>query len=154
MAKKIFPGIDPNLLGEERETPEPKIVLWAGGKPKLAQAGVAGSPGASATRAPAVVGAAKRRLNPANVLLPAARSWAQALPPEIVPQALMAAYPRITNRIALDWREPAQCRAYLSELLVDRRGGRRGFPKDVRDDIVKLRDYYDGKRPQGAEPRR
>lgn len=151
MSSKDFPKIDPSMLGRTQKLAEPKIVLWAGGKPTVALA-----PGATAQRppeppAPTVDWSALRKAEPANVLLPATRTWAQSLPIGIVPRTLMAQFPRIANRVALDWRDPMHVRTYLSELLVDRRGGRRGFPADVLDDILRLRRYCASRSPLGLD---
>jgi len=37
------------------------------------------------------------------------------------------------------WREPDIFRAYLEDLLIDRRGNRQGFPKAIRQELLALR---------------
>ena len=88
-----------------------------------------------------------RRARPINQALPATSKWFESLPPEIQPSALMRDFPRIANQIARVWNDAAGLEAYLDALLVDRRGGRRGFPGDVHHELLSLRDYVDGRYP-------
>lgn len=48
-------------------------------------------------------------------------------------------YERILIKIEALWDTP-QIHDYFSDLLIDKRGGRKGFPTDVLADIVRLRD--------------
>ena len=52
-----------------------------------------------------------------------------------------AAYPRVADRIRTLWGTP-QCDAYLDELLIDRRGGRQGFPPDVVSALLLLSEEH------------
>lgn len=56
---------------------------------------------------------------------------------QFYPAALEAKYPRIFNRIMELW-ESLELEEYFSELMVDKRGGRQGFPPDVLNDILTL----------------
>jgi hypothetical protein len=49
------------------------------------------------------------------------------LPEQVRPNALATRVARIANFICAVWDDPPACRQYLEELLVDRRGGRKGF---------------------------
>ena len=42
---------------------------------------------------------------------------------------------------------------YFSDLLIDKRGGRQGFPKEVLDDIIRLRDFRESETLRRAESR-
>ena len=42
------------------------------------------------------------------------------------------------------WGDTEGLRAYFDELFIDRRGGRRGFPPDVLNDLRILRYYLAG----------
>lgn len=86
----------------------------------------------------------RRRSQPADILLPMTRRWIESLPHPSRPDALAGAYPRIANRIAAAWRDPVECRAVFDDLLIDRRGGRRGFPAPVLGDLLALRALFDG----------
>jgi len=56
---------------------------------------------------------------------------------QFYPAALEAKYIRIFNRIMELW-ENVELEEYFSELMVDKRGGRQGFPPDVLNDILTL----------------
>lgn len=86
--------------------------------------------------------AGRRKAQPANVVLPSTRRWMNSLPEEFRPQTLPIRYGRIANIIAATWGEPAECSAYISSLLHDQRGGRKGFPAEVLQDLHDLRIYY------------
>jgi hypothetical protein len=81
-----------------------------------------------------------------ETVLSATVSWAAALPEEVRPYALMRQYARVANRIAVAWRDPAAFDVCMSDLLIDRRGGRRGFPDDVSRNLLDLRDYHELRR--------
>jgi tankyrase len=57
---------------------------------------------------------------------------------ENYPYALEARFDRILIKIEQLWHTP-QIHDYFSSLIIDSRGGRQGFPKDVIDDILRLR---------------
>jgi len=57
---------------------------------------------------------------------------------ENYPYALEDKFDRILVRIEKLWSTP-QIHDYFSELIIDSRGGRQGFPKDVMEDILRLR---------------
>ena len=102
-------------------------------------------------REPAVVdpdpGAARwghlRKAVPVDRLLPETVRWAVRLPEPVRPYALMREYPRVANRLAAAAASPASLAECLADLLIDRRGGRRGFPAAVAQDLLRLRAYLD-----------
>lgn len=67
------------------------------------------------------------------------RQWLRRLAPGRRPLRLCALYPRVANRIAWHWPDPVQALAVLDDLLTDRRGGRRGFPRPVQLELQRLR---------------
>src|SRR5512132_987357 len=79
-----------------------------------------------------------------DVPLPATLRWAESLPESARANTLIQAYPRIANRIASTWRDERACLAALDDLLVDRRGGRRGFGPLVQAELLALRSLRDG----------
>jgi hypothetical protein len=83
-----------------------------------------------------------RKASPYNRVLPASRVWFDGLPRAVQPTMLIVQYPRIVNLLAQQWNDVAACSAYLDELLASSRPGRRGFPADVRQDILVLREYF------------
>ena len=76
------------------------------------------------------------------VLLPRTNNWIRSLPEQVRPHALAARFARIANFICAVWDDPPACLQYLEELLVDRRGGRKGFPIGVLRELNNLRAYY------------
>lgn len=96
--------------------------------------------GSAGTQVP-VDFARQRKTSPIAVLLPNTQKWLDALPPRVQPRALCKFYPRVANPIAAMWADTGALDAYLDELLVDRRQGRKGFPRDVRNELCGLRDY-------------
>ena len=67
-------------------------------------------------------------------------AWAASLPLRARPKALLAKYARVANRLALCWSDPALSEVLLDDLLVDKRGNRKGFPIDV---VVEIKALYD-----------
>jgi hypothetical protein len=68
--------------------------------------------------------------------------WLATLPEHVRPVELTRKFPRIANKIATLWRRVARCEEFLDELVVDRRGGRRGFPMVIAQELTALRRYY------------
>jgi len=85
-----------------------------------------------------------RRARPLDELLPATQRWAAALPDAVRPVELLRAYPRIANRLALACNDPKAIREVLNDVLIDRRGGRRGFPTSVLSELLKFRSTVSG----------
>jgi len=52
---------------------------------------------------------------------------------------LSARFPRVLNRIAAAWSQPALAERYFVELLLDARGSRLGFPPEVLSELLALR---------------
>ena len=59
--------------------------------------------------------------------MPSSEEWLDLLPPRAFPGCLATHYPRIVNLIAMLWKDRIGCSAYFDELIIDRRGGRKGF---------------------------
>jgi hypothetical protein len=85
-----------------------------------------------------------RRACQLNVLLPSASRWLEILPAGVQPRGLVKQFPRIANILARSWDNPDYVERYLSELLIDQRGTRQGFPPDVHLELLNLRDYVAG----------
>jgi len=69
---------------------------------------------------------------------------------EDYPHALEQKYERILQKIDALW-DTAEIDAYFTDLVIDARGGRQGFPKDVLNDILILRDFRETERFREAE---
>jgi hypothetical protein len=52
-------------------------------------------------------------------------------------QAALEAFPHVVQTLVLTWGYP-ECEAYLARLVVDERGGRRGFSMDAMDELLFL----------------
>lgn len=79
-----------------------------------------------------------------------ARVWLRRLPAACRPLKLCTRYPRVANRIAWSWADPVTSEAVLEDLLVDHRGGRRGFPRPIALELRRLREFNDRGRRGGA----
>ena len=84
-----------------------------------------------------------RKAAPVETLLPLTVRWAARLPEPVRPYVLMQQYPRVANLLAAAAATSASLNACLADLLIDRRGGRRGFPEPVAQDLLRLREYLD-----------
>ena len=91
---------------------------------------------------PAVDWVQRRKGAGAETLKTVTLQWILKLPPRVQPRHLQLRYPRIANRIAADWENVAVCEPYLESLLQDKRGGRKGFPLAVAQEVASIRDYY------------
>ncbi len=69
------------------------------------------------------------------------RRWLQRLPARRRPYRLCTAYPRVANRIAWVWADENMTAQVLDDLLMDRRGGRAGFPSWVARELRRLQEF-------------
>src|SRR6185369_3152248 len=74
---------------------------------------------------------AVRRAQAAETLSVEASRWRDELPPSVRPRLLPVEFPRIANALSRRWRTQAACLAYFDEVLIDKRGQRRGFPMAI-----------------------
>jgi hypothetical protein len=79
--------------------------------------------------------APRETLSPESELLVAALEGA-----ELPITAIAARFPHVVNRLSACWHEPLAVVDVLDELLLDRRGGRRGFPADALAEVLTLRE--------------
>ncbi len=66
-------------------------------------------------------------------------TWLESLPVESRPNYLCAHFPRIANRLALCWADPALAVRLLDDFFADKRGTRLGFPPKARNELMHLR---------------
>ena len=76
-----------------------------------------------------------------TALSPLAEKWVQQLPGPTRPVQLCEHYPRIVNRLALCWPDRALTGQVFETLFSVKRGGRKGFPKAIVDELTALRKY-------------
>ena len=93
-----------------------------------------------------------RRREPFNQLLPATFRWVETFPEAVRPVALLHRFPRIANLLARVWNDEARLRLHLESLLTDRRSGRQGFPPDVHNELLTLRELAEGRYPATPTP--
>ncbi len=68
--------------------------------------------------------------------------WLASIPFDARPRQLAREYPRIANRLCEIWKRPAQCEPYLKDLVMDNRGGRKGFPLAIAQELTSLNHHY------------
>jgi tankyrase len=49
-----------------------------------------------------------------------------------------AGFPHVVDKLAAAWDDPERLREVFDELLIDRRGGRQGFPAQVLQELLAL----------------
>ena len=84
----------------------------------------------------------KRSQTPVETLNGEATAWISDMPESVQPRQLALRYARLANRLCKVWTEPAKCERLLDDLMMDRRGGRKGFQLQVANELATLRDYY------------
>jgi hypothetical protein len=83
-----------------------------------------------------------RKSNPIDEITPRTRVWLNRLPHHVRPINLIAQYPRIVNRVAEAWDDPARFGELSTDLLYDFRGNRYGFPPELVRELRALRECY------------
>ena len=78
--------------------------------------------------------------------------WILKLDPNARPHRLAEATPRIVNALADRWHDPVAAAAYVTDLLIDRRGRRRGFPPEIKKELVMLHLLLRRNRPRPDVP--
>lgn len=85
----------------------------------------------------------KKTDNEADTLSAEAAHWLKELPESVRPMKTCARFPRIVNGLVSVWDTPQRCRTYFDDLLLDRRGDRRGFPTDIAFELAALKNYFE-----------
>lgn len=57
------------------------------------------------------------------------------------PHRLCQLYPRVANRLALCWPDWALTERLFEDLMIDKREGRQGFPREVAAELMRLRRF-------------
>jgi hypothetical protein len=84
----------------------------------------------------------KRKQAPTETLSDETAAWMADLPESARPRQLALRYARIANRICKLWPERLKCERFLDDLMTDHRGGRKGFPLHIANELATLRDHY------------
>lgn len=82
-----------------------------------------------------------------RVLLSDTHLWLRRIPTPLHPKHLCRYHPRIANRLAQAWDDPVATDRLFDDLLVDRRGKRKGFPERILMEIRRLQQFHD-RRPR------
>lgn len=82
-------------------------------------------------------------------LSPLTPAWVRDLPRHVRPFELCMVYPRIANRIARSWDYVDLLESLFLELLVDHRGGRKGFPSAIALEILRLHSFHEDRASKG-----
>lgn len=85
----------------------------------------------------------QRAEQPPTVLGAKTIEWIDGLPQHLRPTELASRFPHIVNNLAARWQAPEVCRAYFDEILLDRRGSRRGLPERVAVELAALKNHFD-----------
>ena len=83
-----------------------------------------------------------RKSNPPSEVALPTRKWLSRLPLPVRPINLIGQYPRIVNRVAEAWDNPAAFGQLATDLLYDFRGNRTGFPPEIVRELRTLREHY------------
>ena len=78
-----------------------------------------------------------------QTVLPSTINWLAGLPSDIRPRHLPIEFTHVANALSRLWASPDECLAYFDELLLDRRGNRRGFPLVVAMELAGLKDHLE-----------
>ncbi|SCU76654.1 conserved hypothetical protein [Cupriavidus necator] len=90
----------------------------------------------------------RRTPSPQDTLLSdVAMRWLASMPAEARPVELCRRYARIGNQLAVLSANPAALHAFLVALLIDKRGGRQGFPDGIAFELSRLHEYVVGLLP-------
>jgi hypothetical protein len=92
---------------------------------------------------------AMRGVQPPNVLQPETSAWLSKLPESARPSLLSTDFARIANALHEQWSRPRACLNYFDDLLIDKRGGRRGFPASIMMELSTLKRYYESEVSRG-----
>jgi hypothetical protein len=87
--------------------------------------------------------AQRRRPQPPEALAASTIQWLATLPSEVRPRQLPIEFTRIANAFARCWGDRRACIAYFDDLLVDRRGTRRGFPMAIMSEIASMKNHFE-----------
>jgi hypothetical protein len=80
-----------------------------------------------------------------RALTGAAMDWVIKLPPALRPHATCEHFPRVVNAIASCWADNSYSVQVLDHMINDYRGGRRGFPAVVQQELAALLSYQNSR---------
>src|SRR4051794_10066596 len=84
-----------------------------------------------------------RKAAPAVEPLAVTFRWMARLPQHVRPLNLLRQFPRVANTLATAWVDRHAFRLCLYDLLMDKRGNRKGFPSEVQAELMTLRSFFE-----------
>jgi len=69
--------------------------------------------------------------------------WIHSIPSSLHPKQLCRAHPHLVNRLAACWGDAAGVAAFMDDVLIDKRGNRKGVSDRVRTELVRLKKHHD-----------
>jgi len=73
-----------------------------------------------------------------RVLLSKTHLWLRQIPSSLLPKHMCRHHPHLANRFADCWGDKGRLQELIDDLLIDRRGDRKGFSARVRGEIEQL----------------
>ena len=73
-----------------------------------------------------------------RILLSATHLWLRQIPSSLLPKHMCRHHPHLVNRFADCWGDKERLQALIDDLLIDKRGDRKGFSARVRGEIEQL----------------
>ena len=89
----------------------------------------------------------RRKPTPTDrALTGAAMDWVIGLPAHLRPHTTCEQFPRVVNALAGAWTDTGYSVQVLDHMINDYRGGRRGFPATVQQELAALLAHQKGRR--------
>jgi hypothetical protein len=85
-----------------------------------------------------------------RVMLSVTHVWLRRLPPRFHPKQLCRYHPHLANRLAACWGDRDRVEQFVDDLLIDRRGGRKGLSARVKTELLCVERFHS----QQTTPRR
>jgi hypothetical protein len=77
-----------------------------------------------------------------RVMLSATHVWLRRLPPRIHPKHLCRYHPHLANRLATCWGDRGRVERFVDDVLIDRRGGRKGLSARVKTELLCVERFH------------
>jgi hypothetical protein len=75
-----------------------------------------------------------------RTLVSSTHFWLHSVPSGAHPKRLCHQYPRIANKLAVNWHNKKAAEQILDDLLHDKRGNRQGFAPEITAELLRLRE--------------
>lgn len=79
---------------------------------------------------------------PDRVLVSDTHLWLRRIPSRLHPKHLCRYHPRLANRLVQCWGDRERLEQFMDDLLIDRRGGRRGLTQRVVGELEDLERFH------------